>query len=558
MTFRYRKNINIRKSFKYFAILSALLITVLLIAHFRTDRKKIPKLVVGIVVDQMAYDFIPRYWNKYSDDGFKRLINYGFFCKNTKLTHFPSYTAVGHSSIYTGSVPSVNGIMGNDWYDRNKNKIVNCTDDDTCKTVGSSSNEGNMSPSNLVSSTITDQLMLSNNSKSKVVGLAMKDRGAIFPAGHFANASYWYDASSKKWITSNYYMNSLPSWVENFNNKNLPDSYLSKIWYTMYPIETYTESTADDNNFESPYSGEKNPVFPHNLSQLKYKNVNLLRTCPFGNTFTKDFALDVIKFEEFGVDEFPDFLCISFSATDYVGHKFGPNSIEVEDTYLRVDKDIAELLEYLDNNIGIENYLVFLTADHGVCSNPEYLKSKGIPAGTFFTKVILDSVNKFLERTYDKKNLALYFFNQQVYFNYKLIDESRLNLNEIAGNTAAYIKNNIDGVENTCTSGDLKTGNSSEYYFRFFKNGFYEKRCGEVFVNFRKYWIEDRIKGSEHGSPYDYDIHIPLIWYGCGIPKGETSEPIEMVDIAPTLSVLLNIDFPDGCIGKPIKEIVNK
>lgn len=547
----------IKKFFKSSAVLSVLLIAVLISINFRPNRKKIPKLVVGIVVDQMAYDFIPGYWNKYSDAGFKKLINYGFFCKNTRLTHFPSYTAVGHSSIYTGTVPSINGIMGNDWYDRNKDKIVYCADDDTCKTVGSNSKEGNMSPSNLVSSTVTDQLMLSNNSKSKVVGLALKDRGAIFPAGHFANAAYWYDAKNKKWITSNYYMNSLPAWVDGFNNKNLPDFYLSKIWHTLYSIETYTESTADDNNFESPYTGEKNPVFPHNLPELKNQNVNLLRTCPYGNTFTKDFALDVIKYEEFGMDEFPDFLCISFSATDYVGHKFGPNSIEVEDTYLRVDKDIAELLEYLDNIIGIDNYLVFLTADHGVCSNPEYLKSKGIPAGTFFTKVILDSVNKYLERTYEKKNLALYFFNQQVYFNHKLIKDSGINLMDVSKNTAEYIRNNIEAVENVYTYEDLKSGNFSDYAFHFFKNGYYEKRCGEVFVNFREYWIEDRIKGSEHGSPYDYDIHIPLIWYGCGIPKGETSEPVEMVDIAPTLSVLLNIGFPNGCIGKPIKEIVN-
>ncbi|MCX6163983.1 MAG: alkaline phosphatase family protein [Ignavibacteriae bacterium] len=551
-TGKTEKNNFLKKSI----ILFTLLLAVVFFIHFQSGKKKLPKLVVGIVVDQMAYDFIPRYWDKYSEKGFKRLINNGFFCKNTKLIHFPSYTAVGHSSIYTGSVPAINGIMGNDWYDRDKEKIVYCADDDTCKTVGNSSNEGNMSPSSLMSSTITDQLMLSNNSKSKVIGIALKDRGSIFPAGHLGSA-YWYEAKSKKWITSTYYMSKLPDWVEEFNNKNLPDFYLSKQWNTLLPIADYTESTEDDNNFEDTFKGEIKPVFPHNLPELKYKNPNILRTCPFGNSFTKDFALDAIKYENLGKDEFTDFLCISFSSTDFVGHKFGPNSIEVEDTYLRVDKDIAELLEYLDNNIGVESYLIFLTADHGVCSNPGYLKSKGIQAGTFFTKVILDSVNIFLERTYNKKNLALYFFNQQVYFNYSLIKESGLNLNEIAKNTASYIMDNIEGVENTCISEDLKTISWNEYYYKFFKNGFYEKRCGEVFVNFKQHWIEDRVKGAEHGGPYDYDIHIPLIWYGCGIPKGETSEPIEMVDIAPTLSILLNIDFPSGCIGTPIKEIVD-
>ena len=533
-----------------------LLLISIVFSRFLTGKPKIPKLVVGIVVDQMAYDFIPRYWDKYSDNGFKRLINNGFFCRNTNLVHFPSYTAVGHSSIYTGSVPRINGIAGNDWFDKDKNKLVYCSDDESCKTVGSLSNDGKMSPASLLSTTITDELVLSNN-KSKVIGIALKDRGAIFPAGHKAHSAYWYDSKNKKWITSSYYMNSLPGWVEKFNNKSLPDFYLSKNWNTILPIEQYTESTEDNSPYEEAYEGEEKPVFPHKLPELKSKNVNLLRTCPFGNSFTKDFAIDAIENENLGRNEATDFLCISFSSTDYVGHKFGPNSIETEDTYLRVDRDIAELLQYLDNFTGSDNYLVFLTADHGICGNPGYLQSKGYDAGTFFTKTILDSVNANLERKFNQKNLALYFFNQQVYFNNTLIKQCNIDTTEIINFTAEYIKNNIEGVQNVCTKYDLKNNNTGEYFFSFFKNGFYEKRCGDVFVNFKKYLIEDRVKGAEHGGPYDYDIHVPLIWYGCGIKKGETAEPIEMIDIAPTLSVLLNINFPDGCIGKPIKEITD-
>jgi predicted AlkP superfamily pyrophosphatase or phosphodiesterase len=549
---------NLKKNLckKSFILLSLVIASVIFVG-FLSGKNRAPKLVVGIVVDQMAYEFIPRYWDKYSESGFKRLINNGFFCKNTKLIHFPSYTAVGHSSIYTGSVPSINGIASNDWYDREKNKIVYCAYDDTCKTVGSPSNDGNMSPANLLSQTITDRLMMSTNNKSKVVAIALKDRGAIFPAGHYGKA-FWYDAKYKNWITSSYYMNKLPDWVVNFNNKKLPDYYLSKQWTTLQPISEYTESTADDNEFEDKYKGEDGPVFPHNLPELTEKNIQLLRTCPSGNTFTKDFALEVIKNENLGEGEYTDFLCISFSSTDYVGHKFGPNSIETEDTYLRIDRDIAELLDYIDKNIGTDNYLLFLTADHGVCSNPAYLRSKGIPAGTFFNKAILDSVNNFLELTYKQKNLVYNFFNQQVYFNYELIEKSGLNLDEIIKSTASYIKHNIEAVENVYTYDELKNGTSNDYAFKFFKNGFYEKRSGKVFVNFRKYWIEDRTKGAEHGGPYEYDIHIPLIWYGYGIPKGETSEPVEMVDIAPTLAKILNLDFPDGCIGKPIKEITQK
>ncbi|MBI5402064.1 MAG: alkaline phosphatase family protein [Ignavibacteriae bacterium] len=538
---------------KFTLVFLPLFLALFLSLQFIPGKKKEPKLVVGIVIDQMTYEFIPRYWDKFSDGGFKRLINQGYFCRNTGLEHFPSYTAVGHACIYTGAIPSVNGICANDWYDREKNKIVYCADDDSCHTVGSFSDDGKMSPRSMLTSTITDELV-KKNKNSKVIGIALKDRGAIFPAGHLGTA-YWFDPSSKNFVTSTYYMNKLPEWVEKFNGKYLPDFYLSSEWKTLLPIEQYTESTEDDNPYEDIFRGEDKPVFPHNLPELINKNKNLLRSTPFGNSITKDFAIDAITNENLGRNEATDFLCVSFSSTDYVGHKFGPNSIEVEDTYLRVDRDIEDLLRYLDNFTGQDNYLVFLTADHGVCGNPGYLNSKGIPSGVFYTKAILDSVNVSLERKYKVKNLAYHFFNQQITLDYKLIEQNKLNLNEITEYTADYIKNNVAGVENVCTKYDLMNKNSDEYYFRFFKNGFYEKRCGDVFVNFKKYWVEDRIKGAEHGGPYDYDIHIPLIWYGCGIKKGETNNPVSQADIAPTLSVLLNIGFPSGCTGKPIKEI---
>lgn len=542
------------KSFvKFIKVFLLFFIALFFFLQFIPGKKKEPMLVVGIVVDQMAYEFISRYHDKFSEGGFKRLINQGYFCKNTKLEHFPSYTAVGHSCIYTGAVPSVNGICSNDWYDREKDKIVYCADDDSCITVGSFSDEGKMSPRSLLVSTITDEIIKSNKN-SKVIAVALKDRGAIFPAGKKGTA-YWYDIPSKNFMTSSYYMETLPEWVDKFNQKFLPDFYLSREWTTLLPPEQYTESTEDNSPYEDTFRGEDKPVFPHNLPELKHKNNSLLRSTPFGNSITKDFAIDAIKNENLGRNKDVDFLCVSFSSTDYVGHKFGPNSVEVEDTYLRVDRDIEELLIYLDNFVGNDNYLVFLTADHGVCGNPGYLNSRGIPSGVFFTKSILDSVNVNLERKYKVKNLAFHFFNQQVILDYGLIEQNKLNLNEITDYTADYIKNNVAGVENVCTKYDLMNKNSDEYYFSFFKNGFYEKRCGDVFVNFKKYWVEDRIKGAEHGGPYDYDIHIPLIWYGCGIKKGETNNPVSQADIAPTLSLLLDIDFPTGCTGKPIKEI---
>jgi len=544
-----------KKSINYF-ILFLLLFLFAASFRFSANGNKSPKLVVGIVVDQMTYDFIPRYWNKYSEGGFKRLINNGFFCRNTTLVHFPSYTAVGHSGIYTGSVPSIHGIAGNDWYDREKNKLCYCTDDETVSPVGTTSKEGYMSPANLLSTTITDEL-INSDKNSKVIAVSLKDRASIFPAGHKGTA-YWYDVADKKFISSSYYMKNLPEWVNNFNDKALPDYFLSNNWNTLLQIEQYTESTEDDSPYEEKYKGEDKPVFPHKLPELKEKNKQLIRTSPFGNSLIKDFAIDAVRNENLGNNGAVDFLCVSFSSTDFVGHKFGPNSIEVEDTYLRVDRDISELLEYLDSSVGKDNYLVFLTADHGVCSNPGYLKNKGLPAGTFFTKAILDSLNSALKMKFNSDSLALHFFNQQVFLNRPLIERKKIDSNEIINFTAEYIRNNIEGVEKVYTVSDLKNKNITDEYIGFFRNGFYEKRCGDVFVNFKKYWIEDRVKGAEHGGPYLYDIHIPLIWYGCGIPKGETDRDVYMTDIAPTLSKLLNIGVPNGCIGKPIKEIIKQ
>ncbi len=521
------------------------------------NKQKQPKLVIGIVVDQMGYDFIPRYWNKYSDNGFKKLVNEGYFCKNANYIHFPTYTAVGHTCIYTGTVPAINGICANDWIDSGKTFYRYCADDTNYHAVGSTSSEDRMAPTSLLVNTITDELRISSGMNSKVIGIALKDRGGIFPAGHKANASYWYEAKSKNWITSSYYMESLPEWVNEFNRKALPDKYLNTVWNTMLPVNEYTESLPDDNEFEEKYKGEERPVFPHNFPVLKDKNPNLLRYSPFGNTLTREFAEETIKYEKLGMSGYTDFLCVSFSSTDYVGHKFGPNSVETEDTYLRMDLELAHLLKYVDETLGKENVLVFLTADHAICSNPEYLKTQGTEAGTFFHRAIGDSVNAFLKREYGKDSLSLYFLNQQIFLNRGKIISGGLMLDEVINKTVDYIKQNVPGTNGVFTAKQIKNGETQSEFGSFFFNGFFESRCGDIFVNFKKFWIEDRIRGAEHGSPYEYDTHVPLLWYGWKIGKGESTEPVKMVDVTPTLAALLGINPPKGCIGKPIKEIVD-
>lgn len=359
-----------------------------------------PKLVVGIVVDQMRYDYLSKYYDKFSDKGFKKLINKGFNCKNTHYNYAPTYTGPGHASVYTGTTPAFNGIVANDWFVRETGRTTYVTDDPTVETVGSTSEKaGKMSPRNLLSSTIGDEMKLYSNMKSKVISISQKDRAAILPGGHLSNGSYWLDTDTGNFITSTYYKNKLPKWVSDFNARQLPQKYLSKPWKTLLPISQYTESAPDDNPYEGLYKGEDKPVFPHNLPNMYDKNdYGVIRYTPFGNTLTKDLALAALKGENLGRGNYTDFLAISFSSTDYVGHKMGPQSVEVEDTYLRLDRDLGEIISYLEENYRKDGFLLFLTADHGAAYVPSQLMDLKMNAGYFNYKDFSDELKDHLKK----------------------------------------------------------------------------------------------------------------------------------------------------------------
>lgn len=516
--------------------------------------KEAPKLVVGVVVDQMRYDFLYRYYQKYGEGGFKRLLNKGYSCKNTNFNYVPTSTAPGHTAIYTGTIPAINGIIGNDWYQRDSWKAVYCTSDSTVNTVGSTSKAGKMSPRKMLVTTITDQLRLANNMQSKVVGIALKDRGAILPVGHTANAAYWYD-NSGNWITSTYYMNQLPGWVNTFNDEKLPASYLSKPWTTLLPIEQYTESTADDVPFEEKFAKEDKPVFPHNLPQLKNNDFGLIRSTPFGNSLTKDFAIEAIKAEKLGTGKFTDFLAVSFSSPDYVGHQFGPNSIEIEDIYLRLDKDLEELLLFLDNQVGKENYLFFLTADHGAAYNELFLKEKKIPTGLFSSTKMNTGINEFLNKKYGEANWITYTINNQIYLNHQTCIGKNISIEEIQSKIAELILP-MEGVASVITASEIRRTDFTSLPNKFIKNGFNEKRSGDVMITLQPGWMEYKETGTTHGATYSYDTHVPLLWYGWGIQQGASSVPVNIIDIAPTIATLLNIAIPNGCVGVPIQGVV--
>ena len=494
-----------------------------------------PKLVVGIVVDQMRYDYVYRFWNQFQDDGIKRLVNEGYFFRNNHFGYVPTYTGPGHASIFTGTTPSVHGIIGNNWYDKVNAESVYCAGDGNSNTVCDcenhtdiNSSSGKMSPHRMLSTTIGDELKLFSPS-SKVIGISLKDRGAILPAGHSANAAYWMDKDGA-WITSDYYMDQLPEWVSEHQSKKPASSYFKGKW--------------------------KGSDFDYNLDTLlAQKGPGAIKSLPQGNTILKDLAKAVIKKEALGKDNKTDFLSVSFSSTDYIGHQFGPHSNQLVDTYIQLDKDIADLLSYLDLNIGSENIIVFLTADHGVVSVPNELKKKKIPAGYFNARDIVSKINKNLISKFGEENWALKYSNQQIFLDHKLIENKNVNLLEIQ-NACAQFLIKMPAIKNTFTAHQLHHNEYQNDFHSLIQKGYNQKRSGDIIIALEPAWIEwDSPTGTTHGSHYSYDTHVPLIFWGKDISQGRSDQKTYIRDIAPTICTLLGISFPNGCTGNPIRSI---
>ncbi len=542
-------------------IIALLIVANTLTAQTKTtvsSELKQPKLVVGIVVDQMRHDYIYRYWNKFGNGGFKKIINEGYFYKNAHYNYVPTYTGPGHASIYTGTSPATHGIIANDWFNKETGKMNYCTYDENAKPVGTESGAGAMSPKNLLVTTIGDELKLSTNQQSKVFSVSFKDRSSILPAGHTANGAFWFDGSNGKFISSSHYMNQLPGWVNDFNNAQLAKKYLSQGWNTLYPIETYVESIADQNNYEAAPNKKEKPVFPYEYKkQLEQNDYSILKSTPQGNTIVKDLALACLKAEQLGKSKVTDMLCISFSSTDYVGHAYGPRSVEVEDVYLRLDKDLEELINTLNATVGKDNYVVFLTADHGACDVPAHLKDLKIPGGYINEDALQTSLKVFCKNVYGD-SLLLDLENQQVFLNDKKIYEMKLSKSEIEKTLANYLLSN-KGVAEAYTSDVLKNENFTDDSFKYLiQKGYNHVRSGNVAFAYNPAWMEYQGTGTTHGASYSYDTHVPVVFYGMGIPKGSSVKKIHIVDIAPTISMILHMSFPNGCTGKPLEEVIAK
>ena len=517
-----------------------------------------PKLVVGIVVDQMRYDYLTRFYNRYGEEGFKRILKEGFNCENAHFNYIPTQTAVGHASIYTGATGSTHGIIANYWYDKFLKEWVYCVDDFNYEAVGTDEVNEQKSPYRLLTTTVTDELRLAQNMNGKTIAIGLKDRSAVLPGGHTSNGSYWFVGKEEgKFVTSSFYMDELPKWVNDFNKNGLVDGYMKKKWETLYPIKTYTESIADDNIYEGLFVGEEKPVFPHDLKKLAKDNAHfdLIKSSPFGNTLLIEFAKAAIKNEKLGQGDFTDFLAISFSSPDYIGHQYGVDSKEIQDTYLRLDQDLADLLDYLDKKIGTDNYTLFLTADHAAVPVPAYLKSKKIPAGYFESGALRGYIDELVVADYGTADIIENVSNYQIFLDRRKLKELKLDAALVADKLAEGLIN-YDGIHKVVTAKTLQETEFNKGILNYLQNGYNQKLSGDVLMIPDPATTSYGETGSTHGSGYSYDTHVPIMFFGKGIEKGRSRKKVEIIDIAPTLSNLLQIEFPNGSRGRVIEEVL--
>ncbi len=510
-------------------------------AQTQLDR---PRLTVGIVIDQMRYDYLYRFYDNYGEGGFKRLMK-GVNFHNTYIDHIPSFTAPGHASIYTGSVPALNGIVANDWIENSTMEKVYCVEDKTVKSVGSISDNGLMSPKNLVASTIADELRLATNLKSRCFGVSIKDRGAILPGGHLGQA-YWYDSEIGGFITSTFYRNDLPKWAQRFNNSEPVRRYFKQDWNLFLDASKYSASRIDSSRYEGFYKQGGN-TFPHKLGNLTGVENDVIKFTPYGNTMSMDFAKQLILNEKLGSAE-PDFLALSLSSTDYIGHVFGPQSMEIEDTYIRLDRELEKFFAFLDSLYTKNGYTVFLTADHGAAHNALYLKDMGMSAGQFWEK----EEKEYLFLQLDKKFGRHDFFKEVI--NYSLyLDESKMqDLDE--EEVREFVVELYKKDERFAFALDLHEPEdwvAPKPIRELVMNHYYSKRCGDVLlIPNPQYYAAYYETGTVHGTWHTYDTHIPFLMFGKGVKgKQDIYERTYMTDIAPTLSNLLKIQVPNACIG---------
>lgn len=517
-----------------------------------------PKLVIGIVVSEMRYDYLNRYWDKFGEGGFRRLVNEGSVCKNAYHDYLIAESSPGFATLGTGAYPSEHGMVSDYWYNRLGNTIEYSISDSHAETIGGLFESGKYSPRSLNYSTLSDELKVSSKFGSKVISVSLDPVGSVISGGHTADASYWYDPETGNWITSNYYVDSLNNWVKVFNEKGFADLYLQKKWETLMPLNDYAESLADSSPYETGIRGKTE--FPYDLAEMSKKSRNefdfsLLREVPFGNTLTTDFAIGAVMEEELGKDEITDWLHLNFAVGAYLGKKYSSWSVEMEDMYLRLDKDIEHFLEFVDAEIGMENVLVYLTAENAAAHDPDYLMDRRIPSGYFNYNSALSLLKSYLNVIYGKGKWIKFYYAKQIFINRDLIEDSKLSMVEVQDRIARFMVQ-FEGVSTVLTSENLMKNNYTTGAFERIQKSYNQKRSGDVILHLTPGWTE-KAPDRKLASSYHYDTHVPLIFYGWQIGREEISREISVVDLMPTMAWFLNISRPVSMQGKIIGELLD-
>ncbi len=488
-----------------------------------------PKLVLAIMVDQFRYDYLVRFRSEYKG-GLDRLLTRGAVFTNAQYEHFPTVTAIGHSTFLSGATPSTSGIIGNDWFDRASGKNVTSVEDPKVRQLGGSGNKG-ASPHRMLVSTVGDELKIATGSKARVIGISLKDRSAILPVGHMADGAFWLDSKTGQFVSSTFYFPDLPAWVKDFNGGKPADKYLGAKWnLAPYGATVHELSTTPDERF-----------------------YNSLAPSPYGNELIESLAERAIVSERLGRGPATDLLALSFSSNDYVGHDKGPDSLEVHSISVHTDRLLDKLFRYVDAQVGMQNVLVVLSADHGVAPLPEVTASRRMPGGRMPPKVIQDTVKAKLSEKFGEGQWILSPSDHSLYLNRPLIQQKGLDERAVQ-RVAAEAAASVPHVARVYTRSRLASSTQMEDAIgRRVLNGYNDSRAADVMIVLEPYWMYSS-KGTTHGSPYAYDTHVPVILMGAGIKAGAYASTIAVNDIAPTVARLLDVDLPSGSVGRVLTE----
>ncbi|GJM63243.1 alkaline phosphatase family protein [Persicobacter diffluens] len=528
-------------------------------ASFAQSRLNRPKLVMGIVVDQMRYDYLTRYYDHFQEEGgFRYLMHKGVNFTDMHYNYAPTTTGPGHATVWSGAGPAFSGIANNHFYMREEGRKVYCVNDDRMHTIGQKNGSGKKSPHRMLVTNLADELKLSNNHQSKVFSVSLKDRSAILPAGYMADGAFWYDTETGYFVSSSFYMKALPQWVEDYNAEQRSDQLLQQPWDLLLPETAYAVSIADDNPYEGTFYGEDKPTFPHDIPNIAKKmrqdNIppyRMLICTPHGNTLVTEMAKKAIMSEELGKHDYTDMLAISYSSTDKIGHQFAPASREVQDTYLRLDRELGDLFRFVDQRIGLDNVLIFLTADHAGAQNATYLSDHKFHNAKYVeTGQLVTEVAEALTQKYGEGKWVLDVEGEQIYLNRPLINEKGLALNAVQ-DYAAQIALTQPSIQDALPLHLLRAATFTDNYKALLANGAHPNRSGDIFLVFHSGVILGKgTKGTSHSMTYNYDTHVPLLMMGHGLPQGrEVHQKVGVTQIAPTIANQLKISAPSSAFS---------